>query len=259
MKSYQIANNQEKLSLDECLELGRRCAEGDLAARERLIVSHLYLIDDVLFTFENKGVDTEDLFQEGCYGLLRAVDLYDYKRGVRFNTYAVHWIRKFMRQALRNQSIDRPVVLKDDDFWLLMKVCSVMAHWSQEYGRKPTNEEIAKELNITVEKTTKLLRFSEPFIKIDNSLYQDGNRPIPVPSAEEIFFDNFLCLDDVALTQREKVILFRHLGFSDSKKEEALKEIAASMQLSHETIRLDYRSALQKIKTAFLKHHNNSI
>lgn len=257
MKSYQSTIKQEKMSLEECLELGRRCAEGDLAARERLIVSHIYLVNNVLFTFQNKGVDKDDLFQEGCYGLLKAVDLYDYKRGLCFSTYAVHWIRKYMRQALRNQSVDKPIVLKDDEFWLLMKVCSTIARWSQEYGRKPSSNEIAKDLNISVEQTTKLLKFSEPFIKINDSTF-NGVASGSIRSAEDVFFDNFLILDDVPLTQREKDILYRHLGFSDFEKEETLKEIAASLKLSYETVRLDYNSALQKIKAKFMKHYDKN-
>lgn len=247
MKSCQSISESKKLSLEECLELGRRCADGDPEARERLILSHIYLVDRMKYAFLNKGVSEDDLFQEGCFGLLRAVDLYDHKRGVLFSTYAIHWIRKQMRMALRKQSIDKPIVLKDDEYWLLVKVCSCVTKWTQDFGYKPSCEEVANELDLSVEHTKKLLKLSQPFINIEDSPFVETSR-----SAEDVFFDKFLYLDDVPLTSREKAVLSRRLGFTDSGKEETLKEIAASLQLSYETVRLDYRSALHKIKIKLL-------
>lgn len=248
MKSYYSAKKEERMSLQECLELGRRCSEGDPEAREVLILSHMYLIDSILPSFRNKGVDDDDLFQEGCYGLLKAVSLYDYKRGFFFSTYAVHWIRKQMRFALRSQNVNQSVILKDAEFCLLIKIRFTTAQWMQKYNRTPTCEELADELNISTKKIKELLRFSEPFIDIDVLA------PTSNPSAEEEYFDSFLLLDDVSLTDREKTVLFRHLGCNNFNREESLKKIAASMNLSYETIRLDYQSALNKAKQKFLKN-----
>lgn len=256
MKSYHSVEKQKKMSLEECLELGRRCSEGDLEARETLILSHMYLVDDVLFPFLNKGVDTNDLFQEGCLGLLKAVDLYNYKRGVLFSTYAVHWIKKQMRLALQNQNTNRPAILKDDEFWLLIKVRSVITRWMQKFSCEPTNEEIAKQLNISKEKVTKLLKVSQPFIKIDDPSITN-NPSLKNISAEDEFFNNYLFLDDIPLTKREKEVLLRHLGFTKIRREETLEEIAASMHLSYETIRLDYNAAKIKVEQKYLNHADN--
>lgn len=254
MKSYHITEKQERMSLEECLDLGRRSSEGDPEARETLILSHIYLIESILAEFCNKGADPDDLFQEGCYGLLKAVDLYDYKKGVLFSTYAVHWIRKQMRFALRTQSIDKPVILKDKEYWLLMKVCTFITRWTQEHRCKPSCEIIAEELNLTLEQTAKFLQLSEPLINIEDSVIV-GFKTGLSRSAEEEFFDNFLFLDDVPLTYREKIILSRRLGCTSIGREETLKEIAASMGLSYETVRLDYRLALDKVKTKILKQY----
>ncbi len=256
MKSYQSTNKQEKLSLEECLELGRRCASGDAEAREQLIVSHMYLVNNVMFSFVDRGVSRDDLFQEGCYGLLKAVKMYDYKRGFHFSTYAVHWIRKQMRTALRDQNIDRPIVLKDHEYWQLVKVCACVNDWTQKHGYQPSCEELANELHFSVEQTEKLLKISEPFINIEDCSFRKEEQ---LRSAEDVFFDKFIFLDDAGLTDREKAILACHLGlmetsggFTEFDKGDSLKEIAASLHLSYETIRLDYRSALHKIKTKFL-------
>jgi len=87
------------LSLEELQALGKRSSEGDLDARETLILSHLGLVNLVLQEYTGKGTDTEDLYQEGCYGLILAVDNYDYRRGTRLSTYAVYWIRKRMKRG----------------------------------------------------------------------------------------------------------------------------------------------------------------
>lgn len=255
MERLRTDSAQGKLSLEECQNLGRRCSEGDLDAREQLILSHTYLVKQVMFEFLNRGVEAEDLFQEGCYGLLKAVDRYDYTRGILFSTYAVYWIRQRMRDAMRVQSVEAPIVLNERDFTLFMKISYKREQLKKELGREPTYKEVADSMNIKEEHVRNLWRFGEPFFYIDNPLSVEPQASSS-PSAEEDFFTKVFFMASDILTPQERKILSRRLGLTYEGREQSYKEIADTMNLSAESIRLHYHSAFKKVKQYLLDNYN---
>lgn len=127
----KIANTE--LSPEEVYGLGRRCAEGDLSARETLILAHLPLVKKMANKFKGRGVDYDDLYQEGCYGLIEAVIRYDYTKGTPLGAYAYYWINKRIRKALLTQSKNIPMTIGEKDYYTM---CRVFRAYHDIYAEK---------------------------------------------------------------------------------------------------------------------------
>lgn len=263
MSSRRYESERKNYTMEELASLGKRSAEGDLAARNELVLSHMYLVEQILPQFRGKGVDADDLFQEGCYGLIEAVDRYDYTKGIRLSTYAAHWIRKRMGLALISQNMKSPINIPSDKiYYALRRYTRCRFDLTEAYGRPPTTEEIAAELNVPVKKVVDINRYIFSFNSLDIDKRTDGSsRPqftpkaCCVPSAEDeafsLVFRTELPVPAANLTPRQREILSRRCGFTPSGEPQTIEAVSAALHISTETVRTDYNAALNKLRKAF--------
>lgn len=161
------------LSREEEIELARRIELGDEEARERLIKANLRLVISVALKYRNLGVPLADLIQEGNIGLIKAVERYDYRKGHKFSTYAIWWIRQAILRALDNQA--RLIRIPSYVMAKASKMEGVSARLTQKLGREPTLEELAGELRVPLPELKEILSLVGDPISLELPAY-DGDR-----------------------------------------------------------------------------------
>lgn len=267
MGEPQVSGKSDKLTDEEIMELARRSAQGDARAREQLLLSHLYLVDQLVHQNLGRGVDQEDLFQDGCYGLIQAIDRYDPTRGARLKTYATYWINKQIKQCIHEQNLYAPISMPEGAFYSLQRYRYSYNYLFDTLARPPSDEELASHMGISIQKLRKIYLSICSYISLD----MDGKNPgrpgdrytehlIPLqklsPSAEEEALKNLCPLDlasyGVTLTPREMEILCRHLGFTPEGDPEPHRVIAKDLGLSLEAVRKEYWRAIKKIRNKVL-------
>lgn len=168
-------NDLEVLTQEEMIELFKKTTEGDLIARDLLVRGNLKLVLSILKKYSNKTDNMDDLFQIGCVGLLKAIDNFDLSHEVKFSTYAVPMILGEIRRFIRdNNSMRISRSLKD----IAYKTLKYKEEYVNTYGKEPSTEEIAKQLNVTTyEVITALESLKEP-ISMFEPIYNDGGDTI---------------------------------------------------------------------------------
>lgn len=262
MKEHDHQKQCAELSKEEWRSLGKRNAAGDLEARETLILSHMNLVSKILPLYRGQGVDDEDLFQEGCYGLIEAVDRYDPDRGALLSTYASYWIKKRMSEAVIRQTVNRPMTIEPKLYYALKNYRKCYYILQEELGHPPTTAQVGERLGIPETKAVKLSSLFYTYTSLDAPIkHKDEWNEIPLtptekvyPSAEEEMFRHLTDIFDheVLLTKREHMALCHHLGFTPSGIPETFAEISLKTSWSTETVRRDYYTALEKVKAAIM-------
>lgn len=250
----KIANTE--LSPEEVYDLGRRSAEGDLSARETLILAHLPLVKKMANKFKGRGVDYDDLYQEGCYGLIEAVIRYDYTRGTPLGAYAYYWINKRIRKALLTQSKNIPMTIGEKDYYTMCRVFRAYHDIYAEKGHIPTYADLADASGVSEGKVKKLFSAAKLFSSLDDETVQSNS---PMASAEDVYFqdEDPLSLFPVQLTNREKTVLQLYLGLLPGSASMSFQEVSAKVYWSTETVRNTYYSAVSKLRDA-LANENTS-
>lgn len=270
----------KEMSLEELQVLGKQCAEGDLEAREKLILSHMGLIHVILSEYIGKGTEAEDLFQEGCYGLIQAVDHYDYRRDTRLSTYAGYWIRKRMKRAVARQN---KYLLFNMDPKLLQQLCFYRQCYHQlleSLERCPMPEELADITGYSLQKIHNLNKLLVTFISLDAALpgvpdnchyHYDSiihRAEQTISSTEDLAICNLLkadineaepCIRNVPLTKREREALRRRLGFTQNGTPESWTAISEATGLSRPTVKHDYLEAIRKVRESFGIEGENAV
>lgn len=249
MDSARDKNANTELSQEEVYDLGRRSAEGDLSARETLILAHLPLVRKLANKFRGRGVDYDDLYQEGCCGLIEAVIRYDYTRGTSLGAYAYHWIDKRLHKAILTQSKNIPMTIGEKDYYNMCRILGTYHDIYIEKNRPPTYTELADVLGVPEEKIGKLLRNINRFSSLDDETTQAKDSMF---SAEDVYFqnENPLSLLPASLTKREKTVLQLYLGLAPDSAPMSFQEVAANVYWSTETVRNTYYSAISKLRDA---------
>lgn len=166
-----------KLKNDELMELMKKVKQGDELAREQFVVANLRLVLSVVQRFSGKKEKSDDMFQVGCVGLMKAIDNFDVSLNVRFSTYAVPMIIGEIRRFLRdNNSIRVSRSLRD----IAYKSLQAREHLSKSLDREPTNEEIAKEIGMDVKDVNFALDAISDTISLNEPVYSDGNEAIRI-------------------------------------------------------------------------------
>ena len=166
-----------KLKNDELMELMKKVKQGDDLAREQFIVANLRLVLSVVQRFSGKKEKSDDMFQVGCVGLMKAIDNFDISLNVRFSTYAVPMIIGEIRRFLRdNNSIRVSRSLRD----IAYKSLHARELLSKNLDREPTNEEIAKEIGMDVKDVNFALDAISDTISLNEPVYSDGNEAIRI-------------------------------------------------------------------------------
>ncbi len=254
------------LTAEKELEVARRIRKGDKAAREQMIRSNLRLVISIAKKYSNLGVPLSDLIEEGNIGLMKAVEKFDPERGFRFSTYAAWWIKQGISRAIIDQGkmIRVPVYVNEE----ILKYKKVTETLSHKLKRKPSVGEVAKRLQMSVEKVRELDQCITKMSSLDAPIGEDGDgqvkdliedQSLVSPEDElETFLNKERALEILEmLTEREKKIIDLRFGLTDGNTH-TLAEIAAKMGVSRERIRQVEASTLKKIRRLLKKkdrHH----
>jgi RNA polymerase primary sigma factor len=242
------------LTFEEEAALSKRIQGGDEHARRKLIEANLKLVVKIAKAFKNNDITLLDLIQEGNLGLMKAADKFDYRKNVRFSTYASWWIKQSIVRALSNKR--RAIRLPHRKEEKLRKINKAMSFLSQKYMRKPELSEIAIEVGMQEQEILTILNISDPIISLDSENSIDSG------SLLEIFEDNsYDPNQDLmkkslreetmkslhSLKEKERKIILYRFSFLGGKKY-TLKKIGKKMGISPETVRQIELRALTKLK-----------
>lgn len=249
------------LSAEEELQLARRVAEGDEAARCHMIESNLRLVVNIAKRYMNRGLPLLDLIEEGNMGLIRAVEKFDYQRGFRFSTYATWWIRQAIERAIVNQAriIRLPVHVSED----ITTVLKAERKLVQELGRDPTVEDVAERLNLPVTKVQYIYQLVRRTSSIETPIGEDDDQELmdliqdekAIMPSEQVEDEKrlaliFSWLDELLENEREIIIL--RFGLDDGEPK-TLESIGQRYGVTRERIRQIESSALRKLRRITLK------
>ncbi|MCK5407556.1 MAG: sigma-70 family RNA polymerase sigma factor [Candidatus Krumholzibacteria bacterium] len=238
-------------------QLARRIRKGNQGALDQLVKANLRFVVSVAKQYANQGLSLEDLINEGNLGLIKAAHRFDEKRGYKFISYAVWWIRQAMLQALAEHS--RIVRLPLNRAGTLYRIGKTSRQLDQELGRKPTAQEIANKLNLSVVEVEDTMKIANTHVSLDDPYSNDKDDNALVDyltdedqvSPDEGTYTNALT-DDMEkalnmLTEREKLILSMYFGLN-GEEPLTLEDIGKELKLTRERIRQIKEKAIQRLR-----------
>ena len=246
----------ELLSFDEELALAKRILDGDEESKQKLAESNLRLVVSIAKKYVGRGLLFLDLIQEGNMGLIKAVEKFDYTKGYKFSTYATWWIRQAITRAIADQArtIRIPVHMVET----INRLIRTSRLLLQRLGREPTPEEIAKEMDLSVEKVMEIQKIAQDPVSLETPIgeeddshlgdfIQDDDSPAPHDSAAYTLLKEQLEEVMNTLTPREAKVLKLRFGLEDGKAR-TLEEVGRQFQVTRERIRQIEAKALRKLR-----------
>ncbi len=255
-KYLQEIGKVDLITADEEVELAQRIKKGDQAALEKLTKANLRFVVSVAKQYQNQGLTLPDLINEGNLGLIKAAQRFDETRGFKFISYAVWWIRQSILQALAEQS--RIVRLPLNKIGSINKINKTFAFLEQANERQPSPEEIAKELDMTVEDVKQSLKNSGRHVSMDAPLIdgEDSNLYDVLRSGESPNPDRELLHESLrteieraleTLTPREADVIRLYFGLA-GQHSMTLEEIGETFDLTRERVRQIKEKAIRRLK-----------
>ena len=250
------ASEEERAEIKEEIKTLQRDVDKGADAKKRLAEANLRLVVSIAKRYVGRGMLFLDLIQEGNLGLIKAVEKFDYKKGYKFSTYATWWIRQAITRAIADQArtIRIPVHMVET----INKLIRVSRQLLQELGREPSPEEIAKEMNMPVERVREILKISQEPVSLETPIgeeedshlgdfIKDDNVPVPADAAAFTLLKEQLEEVLGTLTEREQKVLTLRFGLEDGRAR-TLEEVGKEFNVTRERIRQIEAKALRKLR-----------
>jgi len=244
------------LTFAEEQELGKRIAEGDQLARKAMIEANLRLVVAIGKKYINRGLPFADIIDEGNLGLIRAVEKFQYQRGLKLSTYASWWIRQSIERAIVNQA--RIIRLPVHVAGAVYAYSSAVRYLTQELGREPAMEEIAAKMDVSVEKARGLSRVLRETYSLDmligdneddtlQSVLEDKNTVSPAEVVDDVRRKKQLEGWLAQLREMERKVIELRFGL-DGENQRTLDSIGKELKITRERVRQIQEQALRKLK-----------